>query len=173
LQEGITTNNKSIFLLSTAQQNARAEKSRRFTRIACSLILLVAAGSLFAQSEPVSTKLSQVDKSIQGVWSVIEVSFDKGATFESYDSDNLSSDLVTVYDRYAIDAHDGRRFDFEEIYHVQTDGGTNYSEIYYKNLTRMWRVSVQPGYILCQVFHIARHNTVEVDRMRIAITKPR
>jgi hypothetical protein len=130
------------------------------------------AGSLFAQSKPVSTKVTELDKSFQGVWNVIEVSFDKGGTFESYETNGLSNELVKVYDTYAIDVHDGRRFDFEEIYHVKNTDGTNYSEIYYKNLTRMWRVSLQPPYIICQVFHIARHNTLEVDRMKIAITKP-
>jgi len=129
------------------------------------------AGSLFAQSKPVSTKVPQVDTSIQGIWNVVEVSFDKGGTYESYESDTLSNDLVKVYETYAIDVHDGHRIEFEGIYHVHTSDGMNYTEIYYKNLTRMWRISAQPPYVICQVFHIARHETLEVDRMKIAIIK--
>jgi len=116
--------------------------------------------------------VSEIDKSLQSTWNVVEVSFDKGATFESYETNGLSNELVKVYDTYAIDVHDGHRIEFEGIYHVHSSDGVNYTEIYYKNLTRMWRVSVQPPYIICQVFHIARHNTLEVDRMKITITKP-
>jgi hypothetical protein len=136
------------------------------------MVFLIAAGSLSAQTTPVSRKVAQVDKLLQGVWNVIEVSFDKGASFESYETSGLSNELVKVYETYAIDVHDGHRIEFEGIYHVQGADGTNYSEIYYKNLTRMWRVSEQPPFIICQVFHIARHETLEVDRMKIAVTRP-
>jgi len=137
-----------------------------------SVIFLVAAGCLFAQTRPVSTKVAEVDKLFQGVWNVVEVSFDKGANFESYETNGLSNELVRVYETYAVDVHDGHRIEFEGIYHVRGADGMNYSEIYYKNLTRMWRVTEQPPYIICQVFHIARHETLEVDRMKIAVTRP-